>query len=181
MRKQYLKIIIFLGFIALSGGNLYQNYKIKNINKNNEKKYSEIYDVINSISYMNFENFLTREKNNKVVVYIGRPSCADCNLFESGFINFINEYHLNDKIVYLNVSSIQKDSYGWKKFKEKYHVKYTPTIAVFYDDRRFNYRSADKVYKEFMLYAIRRNINKYCRFLNEKLKKFEGKTAKKTA
>ena len=42
--------------------------------------------------------------------------------------------------------------------------------------RRFNYRSADKVYKEFMLYAIVRNINKYCRFLNEKLKKFEGKT-----
>ena len=43
--------------------------------------------------------------------------------------------------------------------------------------RRFNYRSADKVYKEFMLYAIGRNINKYHRFLYEKLKKFEGKTA----
>ena len=47
--------------------------------------------------------------------------------------------------------------------------------------RRFNYRSADKVYKEFMLYAIGRNINKYCRFLNKKLKKFEEKTTKKTA
>ena len=47
--------------------------------------------------------------------------------------------------------------------------------------RRFNYRSADKVYKEFMLYAIGRNINKYCRFLHEKLKKFEGKTTEKTA
>ena len=47
--------------------------------------------------------------------------------------------------------------------------------------RRFNYRSADKVYKEFMLYAIGRNINKYCRFLNGKLKKFEGKTTEKTA
>ena len=47
--------------------------------------------------------------------------------------------------------------------------------------RRFNYRSADKVYKEFMLYAIGRNINKYYRFLNEKLKKFEGKIMEKTA
>lgn len=47
--------------------------------------------------------------------------------------------------------------------------------------RRFNYRSADKVYKEFMLYAIGRNINKYCRFLNEKLRKFEEKTTEKTA
>ncbi len=27
--------------------------------------------------------------------------------------------------------------------------------------RRFNYRSAEKVYKEFMLYAIGRNIMKY--------------------
>ena len=43
--------------------------------------------------------------------------------------------------------------------------------------RRFNYRSSDKIYKEFMLYAIGRNINKYHRFLYEKLKKFEGKTA----
>ena len=43
--------------------------------------------------------------------------------------------------------------------------------------RRFNYRSADMVYKEFMLYAIGRNINKYHRFLYEKLRKFEGKTA----
>ena len=43
--------------------------------------------------------------------------------------------------------------------------------------RRFNYRSSDKVYKEFMLYAIGRNINTYHRFLYEKLKKFEGKTA----
>ena len=47
--------------------------------------------------------------------------------------------------------------------------------------RRFNYCSTDKVYKEFMLYAIGRNINKYCRFLNEKLKKFEGKTTEKMA
>ena len=30
--------------------------------------------------------------------------------------------------------------------------------------RRFNYRSTEKVYKEFMLYAIGRNINKYHRF-----------------
>ena len=29
------------------------------------------------------------------------------------------------------------------------------------DFRRFNYRSAEKVYKEFMLYAIGRNIMKY--------------------
>ena len=38
-----------------------------------------------------------------------------------------------------------------------------------------------KVYKEFMLYAIGRNINKYHRFIHEEIKKFEGKTKEKTA
>ena len=47
--------------------------------------------------------------------------------------------------------------------------------------RRFNDRSTEKVYKEFMLYAIGRNINKYHRFLHEEIKKFEGKTEQKTA
>ena len=49
------------------------------------------------------------------------------------------------------------------------------------DFRRFNHRSADKVYKEFMLYAIGRNINKYHRFLYSKLQKFEGKKEENVA
>ena len=48
------------------------------------------------------------------------------------------------------------------------------------DFRRFNYHSPDKVYKEFMLFAIGRNINKYHRFLYSKLKQFEGKLQEKT-
>mgnify|MGYP003297323391 CR=1 FL=1 len=35
--------------------------------------------------------------------------------------------------------------------------------------RRFNHRSSDKVYKEFMLFAIGRNINKYHRFLHKEI------------
>ncbi len=47
--------------------------------------------------------------------------------------------------------------------------------------RRFYYRSSEKVYKEFMLHAIGRNINKYHRFLHDEIRKFEGKTEEKTA
>ena len=43
--------------------------------------------------------------------------------------------------------------------------------------RRFSHRSSDKVYKEFMLYAIGRNINKYHRFLHNEIRKFEGSQA----
>lgn len=47
--------------------------------------------------------------------------------------------------------------------------------------RHFNYRTTEKVYKEFMLYAIGRNINKYHRFLHNEIQKFEGKNDQKTA
>lgn len=47
--------------------------------------------------------------------------------------------------------------------------------------RQFNYRSKEKVYKEFMLYAIGRNIMKYHRFLHDEIKKFEGKKEQKAA
>lgn len=47
--------------------------------------------------------------------------------------------------------------------------------------RRFNYRSAEKVYKEFMLYVISRNIMKYHRFLHPEIEKYEGKKEQKAA
>ena len=47
--------------------------------------------------------------------------------------------------------------------------------------RQFNYRGTEKVYKEFMLYAIGRNINKYHRFLHHEIEKYTGKSDQKTA
>ena len=47
--------------------------------------------------------------------------------------------------------------------------------------RRFNYRSSEKVYKEFLLFAIGRNMNKYHRFMHGEIHKFEGKSDLKTA
>ena len=47
--------------------------------------------------------------------------------------------------------------------------------------QRFNYRSEEKVYKEFMLYAIGRNIMRYHRFLHREIEKYEGKKELKTA
>ena len=49
------------------------------------------------------------------------------------------------------------------------------------DFRRFNYRSAEKVYKEFMPYVISRNIMKYHRFLHHEIVKYEGKKEKNSA
>ena len=69
----------------------------------------------------------------------------------------------------------------WRKEKSLKSVSYTHLGDIKENDgfRRFNYRTAEKVYKEFMLYAIGRNINKYHRFLHDEIKKFEGKAEEK--
>lgn len=91
-------------------------------------------------------------------------------------------------------NKVMKVNERWEELKEKSHTNIQSEKGILNrqirsiqteghfgdikendDFRRFNHRSSDKVYKEFMLYAIGRNINKYHRFLCNKLKKFEGK------
>ena len=122
--------------------------------------------------------------------------CADC----SGCEHKARCLYKYDAEKSAERNKVMKINEQWEELREKSHaniqsergilkrqIRSIQTEGHFGDIkenenfRRFNYRSTDKVYKEFMLYAIGRNINKYCRFLNEKLKKFEGKTTEKTA
>ena len=122
--------------------------------------------------------------------------CADC----SGCEHKARCLYKYDAEKDVEKNKVMKINEQWEELREKSHANIQSERGILkrqtrsiqteghFGDikenenfRRFNYRSADKVYKEFMLYAIGRNINKYCRFLNEKLKKFEGKTTEKTA
>ena len=122
--------------------------------------------------------------------------CADCSGCEHK-ARCLYKYNAEKDV---EKNKVMKINEQWEELREKSHANIQSERGILkrqtrsiqteghFGDikenenfRRFNYRSADKVYKEFMLYAIGRNINKYCRFLNEKLKKFEGKTTKKTA
>ena len=49
------------------------------------------------------------------------------------------------------------------------------------DFRRFHYRSSGKVYREFLLYTMGRNLNKYHRFSIGELKKYEPKSDENAA
>ena len=122
--------------------------------------------------------------------------CADCSGCEHK-ARCLYKYNAEKDVEKNKVMKINKQ---WEELREKSHANIQSERGILkrqtrsiqteghFGDikenenfRRFNYRSADKVYKEFMLYAIGRNINKYYRFLNEKLKKFEGKITEKTA
>jgi len=97
-------------------------------------------------------------------------------------------------------NKVMKINERWEELKEKSHANIQSEKGILNrqirsiqteghfgdikendDFRRFNHRSTEKVYKEFMLYAIGRNINKYHRFQYNKLKKFEGKKEENVA
>ena len=122
--------------------------------------------------------------------------CADCSGCEHkvGCLYKYNAERDREK------NKIMKINEQWESLKEESHaniqsekgilnrqIRSIQTEGHFGDIkendgfRRFNYRTAEKVYKEFMLYALGRNINKYHRFLHDEIKKFEGKTEEKTA
>ena len=136
----------------------------------------------------------TKEQNGYVQTF-EVYSCADC----SGCEHKARCLYKYDAEKNADRNKVMKINEQWEELREKSHaniqsergilkrqIRSIQTEGHFGDIkgnenfRRFNYRSTDKVYKEFMLYAIGRNINKYCRFLDEKLKKFEGKTTEKT-
>ena len=122
--------------------------------------------------------------------------CSDCSGCEHKS-KCLYKYNPNKDI---DKNKVMKINEVWEELREKSHANIQSEKGILKrqirsiqteghfgdikeneDFRRFNYRTSDKVYKEFMLFAIGRNINKYHRFLYAKLKKFEGKLQEKTA
>lgn len=91
--------------------------------------YPNIYNYLNSITYNQFKTDVASGK--EFYVYVGRPTCGDCNSFEPKFIELIQQYQLNNKVVYVNVAELKEDETNWELFKSTYDVQYTPTIAKF--------------------------------------------------
>ncbi|MBC1885314.1 thioredoxin family protein [Listeria seeligeri] len=136
--KKFIIAVVLLStlVIIVAGWNEFNN------NKNEVKKletkvntlassYPDIYNYINSVSYNNFDSFLKNNKDKNILVYIGRPTCGDCTVFEPKLIQQITENKLQNRMVYLNVAKTRKNEKEWNIFKEKYHILYTPTLAIF--------------------------------------------------
>ncbi|MHC5229824.1 DUF6568 family protein [Enterococcus sp. LJL99] len=126
----FFSLIIVLVFICTFF--YIQKNEYSKINKllieDKTSSYPEIYDHLNSVSAQNFPTSINLEH---FVVYVGRPSCGDCNLFEPKLIDLIQKFNIQSEITYLNVECIKKDEERWKRFKNQYSIEYTPTIALF--------------------------------------------------
>ena len=122
----------------------------------------------------------------------GCADCSGCEHKEKCLYRYIPEKDVNK-------NKMMKINERWEELKEKSHANIQSEKGILNrqirsiqteghfgdikendDIRRFYHCSSDKVYKEFMLYAIGTNINKYHCFLCGKLQKFEGKKEEKT-
>ena len=116
----------------------------------------------------------------------GCEDCSDC-VHKSKCLYRYNEERDADK------NKVMRINENWEELKSETHeniesntgilnrqIRSIQTEGHFGDIkendnfRRFNFRTSEKVYKEFMIYAIGRNMNKYHRFLNGAIKKYEG-------
>jgi hypothetical protein len=119
--------------------------------------------------------------------------CSGCNLKAKCLYQY-------DDAKDVNKNKTMKINEVWEELKEKSHnniqskkgilnrqIRSIQTEGHFGDIkendkfRRFNYRSSEKVYKEFMMYVFGRNLNKYHRFITGKIKEFTGKTTEVAA
>ena len=152
------------------------------------------------MSVMTEGNFIISEQRQKKQADYTQTfevyGCADC----SGCIHKAKCLYKYDAEKDEEKNKVMKINEQWETLKEESHaniqsekgilnrqIRSIKTEGHFGDIkgndnfRRFNYRTAEKVYKEFMLYAMGRNINKYHRFLHDKIQKFEGKNEEKAA
>lgn len=132
---KFVMLIISILLIISISINLYFYISNKNIIKENisiKKTTSSMYKYIDSITVENFESKVL--SGEEFFVYIGRPDCSDCNLFESMFKDVINEYKLNDKIIYMNIKTFREENGEiWEGFKSKYGFTQTPALIHFYN------------------------------------------------
>lgn len=136
MNEKKIKFIIFLISICLIISisiNLVLYKNNVNLTQKNielEENIPTINEYLNSITVKNFESQVLSGKD--FFVYIGRPDCGDCNLFEPMFKTVIDEYTLNDKIIYMNIKNLRENNMDqWQEFKNKYGFTQTPAIIHF--------------------------------------------------
>ncbi|MBO0441852.1 DUF6568 family protein [Candidatus Enterococcus ikei] len=142
MKKYKLIVGAIIVFLSLCWAFTYYKYNQamltsqKKEEQLNELEQSvDIFAQLDSITPEHFENKVAAK--DEVLVYIGRPDCIDCNLFDLLLLNYLNQNkEIKNKLVYLNVAALRKSDKEWARFKEKYEVKYTPTIALYIDGKQ---------------------------------------------
>lgn len=144
------------------------------------------------LEYLRTETSKEDDYTRKIEVY----GCEDCG----GCEHKPRCLYRYDGARDVNKNKIMKINENWEELKSESHaniqseegilnrqIRSIQTEGHFGDIkendhfRRFNYRSTEKISKEFLLYTFGRNINKYHRFEHGELEKYKAKNNQVTA
>lgn len=163
MNKRNLKLLIIIFLLISISLNLYvylENKKLTEEKIDLKLNISDMNEYLNSITVKNFEKKVL--SGDDFFVYVGRPDCGDCNLFEPMFKDVIKKYNLNEKIIYMNIKSFREnDKEAWEKFKNQYGFTQTPAIIHFNNGNNIDIIEWDneKGLSYIMLIEWLKNIN----------------------
>lgn len=100
--------------------------------KPQQQEYARETAMYSKLDSLLVDNFIDRYQNgDKLIVYIGRPSCGDCSKFEEVFDEIIDKYKLRKQLCYVNVEEVHKNKNEWEHFKQEFKKKGTPTFAIY--------------------------------------------------
>lgn len=126
------KIIILFSFaiVALLGVGIYSYTTIHEKDKEIEELKVDIPDAYTYLDSITVDSFNNKKKSKEsFVVYVGRPDCPDCSIFEPVFKEFILENGLQYKIQYMNIRDYRAaDKDKWEAFKKENKFQQTPAI-----------------------------------------------------
>ena len=94
-----------------------------------QNTYSDMYFELNSLTVTNFEQRVAAGET--LYVYIGRPSCGDCNAFEPVLKRYLVKQGLHNKLWFVNVHRLYQDKTAWIAFKQRYGISGTPVLAKY--------------------------------------------------
>ena len=129
---------ILTALVLAVGFSIYQGVDASSVKKQYEDKialyedsYTPVYEYFTSLTLADFEAKVA--SGEKMVVYVGRPDCGDCNTYEPTFEEIIKEKNLANKLYYVNVKWIRANSSkeDWQAFKDKYGFTQTPAFIHF--------------------------------------------------
>ena len=115
--KNYIILVVI--FILCCGLTLYlcEWYKVYN---DYEKQTPVIRGTLSEITYEDLDHYVVDVPS--VIVYICTSYDDNCRNFEKNFKKYVNKNDLNDSIVYLNITNIDKQQFI-NDFNNKYNYK----------------------------------------------------------
>lgn len=115
--KNYIILIVI--FILCWGLTLYlcEWYKVYN---DYEKQTPVIRGTLSEITYEDLDHYVVDVPS--IIVYICTSYDDNCRNFEKNFKKYVNKNDLNDSIVYLNITNIDKQQFI-NDFNNKYNYK----------------------------------------------------------